>query len=92
MLNAGHETTANLEKGLVLKAKGAIAATGSVIFFEKIPFLKQLMEASSITIMLDKEPIVEFPSDAENLIGTNENALIMTGASRTADIEKKIIK
>ena len=87
-----NETTANLEKGLILKAKGAIAATGSVIFFEKIPFLKQLMEASSITIMLDKETIVEFPSDAENLIGTNENALIMTGASRTADIEKKIVR
>ncbi len=42
--------------------------------------------------MLDKETIVEFPSDAENLISANGNALIMTGASRTADIEKKIVR
>ena len=87
-----NEATAHLERCLVLKATGAIAATGSVVFVEKDSFLKQLMEASDVTIMLDKETIVEFPSDAENLIGINGNALIMTGASRTADIEKKIVR
>tara|TARA_B100000029_G_scaffold484672_2_gene537149 strand:+ start:7169 stop:8911 length:1743 start_codon:yes stop_codon:yes gene_type:complete len=87
-----NEGTARLERCLVLKATGAIAATGSVIFVEKDPFLKKLMEAANVTIMLEKETIVKFPSDAENLIGKNENALIMTGASRTADIEKKIVR
>ena len=87
-----NEATTHLEKCLVLKATGAIAATGSVVFVEKDPFLKKLMEASDVTIMLDKETIVEFPSDAENLIRANGNALIMTGASRTADIEKKIVR
>ena len=63
-----------------------------MVFVEKDPFLKKLMEASDVTIMLDKETIVEFPSDAENLIRANGNALIKTGASRTADIEKKIVR
>jgi L-lactate dehydrogenase complex protein LldF len=87
-----NEPTDSLKTTFTVTAKGAIAITGSIILVEKEPFMKQLMEASDVKIILDKENIVEFPSDADGLIGINENALIMTGPSRTADIEKKIVR
>ncbi len=76
---------------LALEAAGAIASTGSVILTGKSAARRKLLNAGRLVVRVDASTIVRFPSDAVHLLGQSD-ALILTGASRTADIEKQIVR
>jgi L-lactate dehydrogenase complex protein LldF len=72
-------------------AAGAIANTGSVVLTGEAAARRPLLGARRVVVRLDPATIVRHPSDAVPLLGEGE-ALILTGASRTADIEKQIVR
>ena len=49
------------------------------------------MSAARVVVRLSKKDIVRYPHDLADYLG-NDDALILTGASRTADIEKQIVR
>jgi L-lactate utilization protein LutC len=75
----------------VIEAAGAIASTGSVVLNGENAARRPLLGAQRIVVHLRQGTIVHYPSDAAGLLGEGE-ALILTGASRTADIEKQIVR
>jgi L-lactate dehydrogenase complex protein LldF len=74
-----------------LRAVAAIASTGSVVLTGNDTARRPLLAADRVVVEVLKSTIVRYPSDVERYLGDG-NALILTGASRTADIEKQIVK
>jgi L-lactate utilization protein LutC len=76
---------------LKLRATAAIASTGSVLLTGEAAARRPLLGASRVVIELDPATIVGFPHNLEPHLGDGE-ALILTGSSRTADVEKIIVR
>ena len=74
-----------------LKATAAIANTGSVLLTGDQTARRPLLAASRVVVEVDPATIVRFPSQLQPYLGDGE-CLILTGASRTADIEKQIVR
>lgn len=75
----------------VLLATAAIAATGSVLLLGEAAARRPLLGAKRVVVHLDPATIVKYPSGLAEYLG-DVDALILTGASRTADIEKQIVR
>ena len=75
----------------MLKATAAIASTGSVLLTGEATARRPLLAASRVVLEVGAKTIVRYPSDLASRLGDGE-ALILTGASRTADIEKQIVR
>ena len=80
-----------IEGDRLVDATGGIANTGSVVLTGENSSRRSLLGAQRIVVRLNREHIVRYPTDAGGLLGDGE-ALILTGASRTADIEKQIVR
>jgi len=76
---------------LVLEASGAVASTGSVLLTGAAAARRALLGARRVVVKVDPSVVVGFPHDLAGMLG-DEDALILTGASRTADIEKIIVR
>lgn len=76
---------------LWLRASGAIASTGSVVLTGDAAARRPLLGAKRVVVEVDAHDIARFPHDIRDALGDGE-ALILTGASRTADIEKHIVR
>jgi hypothetical protein len=76
---------------LELQAVAAVASTGSVLLTGAAAARRPLLAARRLVIRVDPATVVRFPSEIEPYLGSGE-ALILTGASRTADIEKQIVR
>jgi hypothetical protein len=74
-----------------LRATAAIASTGSVLLTGESTARRALLGASRVVIELDPATIVEFPHNLGPHLSDGE-ALILTGSSRTADVEKIIVR
>ncbi|MCC6383109.1 MAG: LUD domain-containing protein [Dehalococcoidia bacterium] len=74
-----------------MTAAAAIASTGSVLLLGEAAARRPLLAAGRVVVHLDPAAVVRYPSDLAGLLGEGE-ALILTGASRTADIEKQIVR
>jgi hypothetical protein len=74
-----------------IEASGAIATTGSVLLTGDAAARRPLLGASRVVVTVQGGSVVRYPSNLEMLLGDGE-ALILTGASRTADIEKQIVR
>jgi L-lactate dehydrogenase complex protein LldF len=74
-----------------VEASGGIAATGSVVLTGENAARRPLLGADRIVVRLRRDSLVRYPSDAAEALADGE-ALILTGASRTADIEKQIVR
>ncbi|MCA9823563.1 MAG: hypothetical protein KC470_13185, partial [Dehalococcoidia bacterium] len=76
---------------LVLEASGAIASTGSVLLTGGAAARRAILGAQRVVVKVNPDVVVGFPHDLAGMLG-DEDALILTGASRTADIEKIIVR
>jgi L-lactate dehydrogenase complex protein LldF len=76
---------------IVLEAAAGIASTGSVLLTGDATARRPILAAGRVVVRLDAGTIVRYPSDLVPYLGDRE-ALILTGASRTADIEKQIVR
>ena len=74
-----------------LRATAAIANTGSVLLTGEQAARRPILAARRVVIELDPATLVRFPAGLADRLGDGD-ALILTGASRTADIEKQIVK
>ena len=74
-----------------LRAAAGVASTGSVLLLADATPRRPLLAAKRVVVELDPGEIVRYPSDLAGRLGDGE-ALILTGASRTADIEKQIVR
>lgn len=75
-----------------IPASAAIASTGSLLLTgDDATARRPLLGATRVVVELDASTIVAVPSDLADRLGDG-NALILTGASRTADIEKQIVR
>ncbi len=75
----------------VLQAASAIASTGSVLLTGDQAARRPLLGAARVVVKVDPATIVPFPHGLEPHLGDGD-ALILTGASRTADVEKIIVR
>ena len=75
----------------VVNAAAGIASTGSVLLTGDRAARRPLLSAARVVVRLNKKDIVHYPHDVADYLG-NDDALILTGASRTADIEKQIVR
>jgi hypothetical protein len=75
----------------VLRASGAVAVTGSVILTGDQAARRPLLAANRLVVHVDLATVVAHVSEAGPAL-TLGDALILTGASRTADIEKQIVR
>jgi L-lactate dehydrogenase complex protein LldF len=75
----------------VLEAAAGIAATGSVLLLGDAAARRPLLGAKRVVVRLAADRIVRYPRELADRLGDGE-ALILTGASRTADIEKQIVR
>jgi len=82
---------APVEGDYVRTATGAIANTGSVVLAGEHIDRRALLAAKRVVIRVDPGTVVRYPVDAAAALG-DADALILTGASRTADIEKQIVR
>ncbi len=85
----------------ILHASGAIAVTGSVVLKGDQAARRPLLAATRLIVHVDPTTVVHYVSDAgaflapisrQSTIDNPDDALILTGASRTADIEKQIVR
>ncbi len=76
---------------LELTAAAAVASTGSVLLTGSPVDRRALLAATAVALRLDPATIVEHPAGLEPYLG-RDDALILTGPSRTADIEKVIVR
>ena len=74
-----------------VEAAAAVAATGSVLLTAEAADRRGLLRADRVVVLVDADRVVPYPADLEPFLGDGE-ALILTGASRTADIEKQIVR
>ncbi|MCZ2108359.1 MAG: LUD domain-containing protein [Dehalococcoidia bacterium] len=75
----------------VLRATAAIANTGSVLLTGAEAARRPLLSAKRVVVRVDPVTIVRDPHEIAPYLGDGD-ALILTGASRTADIEKQIVR
>jgi len=75
----------------VVHACAAIAATGSVVLTGEDAARRALLAGRRVVVFVDAATIVRFPHQLADKLGDGD-ALILTGASRTADIEKQIVR
>ncbi len=73
-------------------AAAAVASTGSVLLTDGEASRAALMDARRIVVELDGAAIVRYPQELAPALAASGDALILTGASRTADIEKRIVR
>jgi L-lactate dehydrogenase complex protein LldF len=76
---------------LVLDAPAGIAATGSVLVRGEAASRRPILGAKRVILRLNPSTIVRYPSELAGSLGDRE-ALLLTGASRTADIEKNLVR
>lgn len=76
---------------LELSAAAAVAATGSVLLTGTPVDRRALLAAPAVALRVDPATVVEYPAGLEPFLGSGD-ALILTGPSRTADIEKVIVR
>ena len=74
-----------------LTATAAIAGTGSVLLTGDQTARRPLLAAARVVVEVDPATIVRHPSDLVPYLGDGD-CLVLTGASRTADIEKQIVR
>ncbi len=74
-----------------LRATAGIASTGSLVLSGPAAARRPLLAARRVVVHLDPALIVRYPSDVGPYLGDGDT-LILTGASRTADIEKIIVR
>ncbi len=79
------------EGDIVLKATAAIASTGSVLLTGAAASRRPILAASRVVIEVDPASVVPYPHGLRDYLGDGD-ALILTGASRTADVEKIIVR
>lgn len=79
------------EGDIVLNASAAIASTGSVLLTGPAASRRPILAAGRVVIHVDPSTIVPFPHALRDYLGDGD-ALILTGASRTADVEKIIVR
>jgi L-lactate dehydrogenase complex protein LldF len=79
------------EGALHLSAAAAVAGTGSVLLAGSPVDRRAILRASAVVLRVDPATIVEHPAGLEPFLGTDD-ALILTGPSRTADVEKVIVR
>ena len=75
-----------------VRASAAVAATGSVLLRGAEAARGPLMEARRLVVEVDAGAIVRYPQELAPALAGDGDALILTGASRTADIEKRIVR
>jgi len=75
----------------VLQAVAAVASTGSVLVVGDDAARRPLLAAARVVVRVAADRIVAFPHHLAPYLGDGE-ALILTGASRTADVEKIIVR
>ena len=78
-------------RGIVLEAAAAVASTGSVLLTGDSAARRPLLAAERVIVRVNPETIVHYPSYLLPYLGDGD-ALLLTGASRTADIEKQIVR
>lgn len=79
------------EGDIRLRATAAIASTGSVLLTGEAASRRPLLAASRVVIEVDPAIIVPYPNALAMRLGDGD-ALILTGASRTADVEKILVR
>ncbi len=75
-----------------VRATAAVASTGSVLLTGAAAARGPLMEARRLVVEVDAGTIVRYPQELADALEGGGDALILTGASRTADIEKRIVR
>ncbi len=75
-----------------VRAAAGVAATGSVLLTGEAAERGALMDARRLVAALDAASIVRYPQELAPMLGSSGDAVILTGASRTADIEKRIVR
>lgn len=76
---------------ILLHATAAVASTGSVLLTGPAASRRPILAASRVVIEVDPSTVVAFPHGLHDYLGDGD-ALILTGASRTADVEKIIVR
>lgn len=79
------------EGDILLRATAAVASTGSVLLTGEAASRRPILGASRVVIEVDPGTVVAFPHGLRDYLGDGD-ALILTGASRTADVEKIIVR
>jgi len=93
MVGATVEDEAEPEDGdRRVRATAAVASTGSVLLTGEAAARGALMDARRIVVEVDEASVVRFPQELGPALAGDGDALILTGASRTADIEKRIVR
>lgn len=85
------ETYAPQPGDRLVEAAAAVAATGSLLLTGEAADRRAILGAARVVVLVDAARIVPYPADLAPHLGTGD-ALILTGASRTADIEKQIVR
>ncbi len=80
-----------LDGDRLLTATAAIASTGSVLLTGEQAARRPLLAAARVVVKVDPATIVAYPHGLATHLGDGD-ALILTGASRTADVEKIIVQ
>ena len=75
-----------------VRATAAVASTGSVLLTGEAAARGALMDARRIVVDVEEASVVRFPQELGPALVGDSDALILTGASRTADIEKRIVR
>ncbi|MXY88569.1 MAG: hypothetical protein F4Y92_06910 [Dehalococcoidia bacterium] len=91
----GGEVTASAEAregDRRVRATAAVASTGSVLLTGDAAARGPLMDARRIVVEVDEGAVVRYPQELAPALAAAGDALILTGASRTADIEKRIVR
>ena len=76
---------------LSLTATAAIANTGSVLLTGEQAARRPILGAKRVVVRVSASTLVRFPHEVAPFLG-GDDALLLTGASRTADIEKQIVR
>ncbi len=75
-----------------VRATAAVASTGGVLLTGEAAARGALMDARRIVVDVEEASVVRFPQELGPALAGDGDALILTGASRTADIEKRIVR
>lgn len=75
----------------LVTATAVVAATGSVLLTGEAARKRPLLEAGRVVVTVDPATVVRHPAGLAPWLGDGE-CLLLTGPSRTADIEKVIVR
>jgi ferredoxin len=76
----------------VLGAAAAVAGTGSLLLTGSSASRREILAAERVIVRVDPGTVVDHPNALAPYISDGQDSLILTGASRTADIEKQIVR